>query len=292
MSRLLLASIAVALSVWTGLPFSHAAGAQPAPASRVQQPPDAPVTRFAVIGDMGNGSRRQRETAQQMWAQHARVPYEFVITVGDNMYGGQSPRDYVRKFETPYRLQLDAGIRFFAAIGNHDKVDQVNYAPFNMNGQRYYTHRHGPVEFFALDTVRLDQAQLRWVEEQLAASDAPWKIAHFHHPIYSSGYRHGPNLGARSALEPILATGGVRVVFTGHEHFYERLQPHYGIQSFISGSGGQLRKGGLRKNAPQTAAGNDQDNVFMLIEIEGSTLRFEAVSRMGDIVDSGTVELR
>ncbi len=61
---------------------------------------------------------------------------------------------------------------------------------------------------------------------------------------------------------------------------------------FISGSGGQLRKGGLRKNAPQTAAGNDQDNVFMLIEIEGSTLRFEAVSRMGDIVDSGTVELR
>lgn len=239
---------------------------------------------------MGNGSRRQLETAQQMWAQHARVPFTFVITVGDNMYGGQSPRDYTRKFEIPYKAMIDAGITFHAAIGNHDKREQVDYPLFNMGGQRYYTHRHGPVEFFALDSTRLDGTQLAWVESRVQASDAPWKIAHFHHPMYSSGYRHGPHLGARSALEPILATGGVRVVFTGHEHFYERLHPQFGILSFITGSGGQLRKGGLQRNRYQTAAGNDQDNVFMLIEIDGPTLRFEAVSRTGAIVDSGTLE--
>lgn len=282
MHRLIILGFALAVA----LPASPPSAAVP-----TSQEAAAAVVRFAVIGDMGNGSRRQRETAQQMWEQRARIPYEFVVTVGDNMYGGQSPRDYQRKFEEPYKPMLDAGVRFYAAIGNHDKREQVNYAPFNMGGQAYYTHRHGPVEFFALDSTRFDRTQLLWLEERLRASDAPWKIAHFHHPLYSSGYRHGPDLGLRSAFEPILATGSVRVAFTGHEHFYERLQPRYGIQSFIVGSGGQLRKGGLRPNRFQTAAGNDQDNVFLLVEVDGPTLRFEAVSRTGEVVDRGTVSL-
>jgi hypothetical protein len=266
----------------------------PAPSGAIPQPASPPAAvaaplRFAVIGDMGNGSRRQLETGRRLWTEHQRVPYEFVITVGDNMYGSQDVSDYERKFVIPYKPLIDAGIRFYASLGNHDERAQVSYPLFNMNGQPYYTFTRGDAQFFALDSTKMTREQLLWLERELAQSTAAWKIAYFHHPIYSSGLRHGPTLVLRTALEPIFGTFGVKVIFTGHEHFYERLHPRYGIQQFITGSGGQLRRNGLRRGSIETAAGNDTDNVFMLVTITGDELRFEAVSRLGAIVDSGLV---
>jgi hypothetical protein len=101
--------------------------------------------------------------------------------------------------------------------------------------------------------------------------------------------RHGPTMVLQSALQPIFASNGVRVIFVGHEHFYERLVPRYGIQQFTTGSAGQLRLGNLRRGSLETARGFDTDNSFMLVAIEGNLLTFEAVSRTGTIVDSGTV---
>lgn len=271
-----------------GLSLALALGAGQPP--RAQSAPDAssPI-RFAVIGDMGDGSRRQLETAQQMWAQHQRFPFEFVITVGDNIYGDERPDDLLRKFVQPYQPIIEAKIPFYASLGNHDDRSQVNYPLFNMNGRAYYTFTRGPVQFFALDSTLLTQGQLRWFEDEITRSRAPWRIAFFHHPIYSSGLRHGPLLVLRAALEPILSTFGVRAVFMGHEHFYERLRPRYGVYPFITGSGGQLRRGGIRDGSEIMAAGFDQDNVFVLVEITGDTLRFEAVTRTGAVVDSGTI---
>lgn len=256
-----------------------------------QSAPDASASsvRFAVIGDMGNASRRQYETARQMWEQHQRFPFEFVLTVGDNIYGGEGPAELHRKFVLPYEPIIKANIPFYASLGNHDDRSQVNYPLFNMNGRAYYTFTRGSVQFFALDSTQLTQNQLRWFEDEITRSSAPWRIAYFHHPIYSSGLRHGPLLVLRAALEPILSTFGVRVVFTGHEHFYERLHPRYGVYPFITGSGGQLRRGGIRDGSEIMAAGHDQDNAFMLVEIAGDTLRFEAITRMGEVVDSGVI---
>jgi hypothetical protein len=281
-----LATLAAWLTLVAAMPAPPAA-AQPGSTS-AQAPND--TIRFAVVGDMGTGSRRQLETARQMWTEHERWPFEFVITVGDNMYGGQDPRDYARKFVVPYKPIIDAKIPFFASLGNHDRPEQVQYPLFNMNGQRYYSFTRGPAQFFALDSVTFTHAELRWLEGELQRSTSPWRIAYFHHPIYSSGLRHGPTLVIRAALDPLLATHGVQLVFNGHEHFYERLQPRYGIQSFITGSGGQLRAGGIRKGSIDTAAGFDQDNAFLLAEISGDVMRFEAVSRTGKVVDSGSVK--
>jgi hypothetical protein len=288
------------LAVSVGLALGLSAPPAPATAQSATAPPAPPAVpqgaaaaaepvRFAVIGDMGNGSRRQLETARRLWTEHERFPYSFVITVGDNMYGGQDPSDYERKFVLPYKPLIDAQIPFYASLGNHDKRAQTRYPLFNMNGAAFYTFGRSHVQFFALDSTEMTQDQLRWFEAELTQSDALWKIAYFHHPIYSSGLRHGPRLVLRAALEPLLSTFGVQVIFTGHEHFYERLHPRYGIQQFITGSGGQLRRGGLRRGSIETAAGNDTDNVFMLVEVAGDVLRYEAVSRAGEIVDSGTV---
>jgi hypothetical protein len=244
--------------------------------------------RFAVIGDNGTGEEPQYAIARQMLQAHARVPFEFVLMMGDNMYGSQKPRDFVDKFEIPYGPLLRMGIPFYAALGNHDQPDNARYSPFNMNGRRYYSFAKGPARFFVFDTNFLDPEQLAWIEESLKAATEDWKIAIFHHPIYSDGDRHGANVSLRVLLEPLLVRYGVDVVFSGHEHIYERIKPQKGIPYFIVGSSGQLRRGGMTPSG-QTAAGFDQDCVFLLAAIAGDQLQFQAITRTGKPVDEGVI---
>ena len=82
---------------------------------------------------------------------------------------------------------------------------------------------------------------------------------------------------------------GVNVVFSGHDHIYERLTPQKGISYFVEGAGGQLRKGDTNRSAI-TAKAFDQDQSFMLVEVAGTNLSFRAVSRTGKTVDSGVLQ--
>jgi predicted phosphodiesterase len=244
--------------------------------------------RFAVIGDSGRGSREQQAIADQMAAARISFPFEFVIMLGDNLYEFQGPADYIAKFEKPYAALLQAGVNFFAAVGNHDPANEEHYARFNMDGRRYYTYKKGNVRFFVLDSTALGPRQLSWLDDQLTHSRSDWKIVYLHHPLYTSG-RYGRTATlVRAALEPLFVEKGVDVVFSGHEHFYERLKPQNGITYFISGGAGSLRKGDIRPD-PQMAAGFDRGFHFMLVEIAGDDLYFQAIDQAGRTVDSGVV---
>jgi 3',5'-cyclic AMP phosphodiesterase CpdA len=244
--------------------------------------------KFAAMGDNGTGDPPEYEVAQQMMKVHAAFAFDLVIMLGDNMYGSQTPADYVNKFEKPYAPLLAAGVTFQAALGNHDRPDQVSYRPYNMNGQRYYTYTRRNVRFLALDSTLMDRKQVEWIDATLRASQEEWKICYFHHPLYSNASRHGSSVDLRVLLEPVFVKYGVNVVFSGHDHVYERLKPQKGIQYFVSGSAGQLRKGNLEPS-DQTAAGFDQDQSFMVVEVVGGDLFFEAISRTGRTVDSGVI---
>jgi len=259
-------------------------------AQDVRLPNAAASVKFAVIGDSGTGDRRQVEVADQMLRFHGKFPFDRVIMLGDNIYGAQGGQNFVTKFAQPYKGLLDAGVAFYATLGNHDSLDNRQYPLFHMGGERYYTHAMKNVRFFVLDTNELDPKQLAWFEGALKASRDQWKICYFHHPLYSDGARHGSDVNLRVALEPLLVAYGVNVVFSGHDHIYERLTPQKGIQYFVAGSAGSLRRGDLRRSA-MTAAGFDQDNVFMLVEILDVDLSFQAVSRTGQVVDSGALHL-
>ena len=76
--------------------------------------------KFAVIGDSGTGDQPQYQTARVLDDWRADFPFDLVLMLGDNIYGRSSPADYRRKFEEPYRALLDAGVKFYAALGNHD----------------------------------------------------------------------------------------------------------------------------------------------------------------------------
>jgi predicted MPP superfamily phosphohydrolase len=277
------------------LSFTAAGGLAPAqvgaPVSNEGLPGRPDSLKFAVIGDNGTGAKPQYEVGDQMAAARSRFPFELVVMLGDNMYGRQQPEDFVAKFEQPYAALLQAGVTFYAALGNHDNQNNRFYKRFNMGGERYFTYVKKNVRFFVLDTNSLDPKQHAWLETALNESRDRWKICYFHHPIYSDAGRHGSDVALRVALEPLLVKYGVDVVFSGHDHVYERVKPQKGITYFVAGSSGELRRADVRPSAA-TAAYFDQDQVFMLVEVDRDDLFFEAVSRTGKVVDGGVVHRR
>jgi Calcineurin-like phosphoesterase len=254
-----------------------------------QSLPDRPgAFKFAVIGDSGTGRRPQYQIGALLASFREKVRFETVLMLGDNMYGADSPRDYAKKFELPYQPLLKAGVKFYASLGNHDSPRQAAYPPFNMGGKRYYTFRpHRGVRFFALDSTLMDKAQLEWLRTELEDSGSEWKIAFFHHPLYSSGARHGSDLRLRKVLEPLFVKYGVAMVLSGHDHFYERIKPQQGIHYFVIGGSAKLRARNVMRTS-LTEKKFDTDRSFALMEIDGDALYFQVVSRTGATVDTGS----
>jgi hypothetical protein len=251
--------------------------------------PNRPGTvKLGIIGDSGTGGREQYEVAQRLNEARSQFPFSAVLMMGDNLYGGEKPKDYANKFEKPYQPLLAAGVKFYAVLGNHDEPNQRFYKNFNMNGQRYYTFVIGNARFFALDSNYMDQKQIEWLEKALRDAREPWKIAFCHHPLYSSGEKHGSDLELRAVLEPLFVKYGLNIALAGHEHFYERIKPQKGIAYFIVGNSAKLRKRNIGRS-DLTAKGFDTDNGFMLLEIGDVEAYFQTISRTGETVDSGVI---
>ena len=215
--------------------------------------------RFAVIGDSGTGARPQYEIGQLLASYQQQYLFKTVLMLGDNIYGSDSPADFVKKFELPYKSLLDSGVKFYASLGNHDSPRQATYKLFNMDGKRYFTFRPKlGIRFFVLDSTLMNRPQLEWIEKELAGSGSDWKIVYFHHPLYSSGARHGSDLPLRSALEPLFVKHGVAMVLAGHDHFYERIKPQQGIHYFVIGGSAKLRAGNVQRTS-LTAKAFDRD---------------------------------
>ena len=254
------------------------------------------LLRFPVVGDFGTGGSDQIGIAKQMFEAHRRAPFDFAIAAGDNIYPNGSARYFTRHFEQPFAALLKEPLRFYAVLGNHDvregRRDQCQYPLFNMSGRNYYTVKQseGLLDLFMLDSTDCDAAQIGWLDQQLKDSTARWKLAVFHHPIYSSGKKHGSDLKLRGKLEPLFVRYGVNAVFSGHDHIYERTIPQQGIHYFVTGAGGDARRGDVNLKSPFRAASYDEDNHFMLIEAEHERITFQSISETGRIVDRGVIE--
>jgi hypothetical protein len=276
-----LATIATGTAIKTNFVFA----AQPAQ-SRV---------RFPLVGDCGTGDRDQIGIAKQMFEAHRQSAFDFAVAVGDNIYPNGSARYFTKHFEQPFAPLLKERVSFHAVLGNHDvqegRQDQCQYPLFNMGGRNYYTVKQGDglLDLFMLDSTDCDAAQIGWVEQQLKGSTARWKLAVLHHPLYSSGKKHGSDLNLRRKLEPLFVRYGVNAVFSGHDHIYERTVPQQGIHYFVTGAGGDTRRGGVDLKSPFRAASFDEDNHFMLLETEQNQISFQAISETGTIIDRGVI---
>jgi predicted MPP superfamily phosphohydrolase len=254
--------------------------------------------KFIAIGDFGTGDDNQSEIAALMLRDHKTSPLDFVIAVGDNIYPDGGGRHFEKKFARPYAGLIREGVKFHAVLGNHDvrdgRRDQCQYPLFNMNGECYYTMKQGDglAEFFMIDSTAFDMTQAGWLESVLKESTAKWKIAVFHHPIYSSAEAHGSDLGLRRRIEPLLTRYGVNVVLSGHDHTYERVKPQQGVQYFVTGAGGKLRPGDVNIRSPFREMSYDRDNHYMQMVIEDKQIGFQTITRSGAVIDRGAITPR
>ncbi|MEW6127605.1 MAG: metallophosphoesterase [Acidobacteriota bacterium] len=252
--------------------------------------------RFAVIGDWGTGDTDAINTAKQLITAHQSSALDFVISAGDNVYPNGSGRYFAKCFEQPFSELVKQKIKFYAVLGNHDvregRQDQCQYPLFNMGGMNFYKLEKGAglADFFMIDSTDYDATQANWLETSLRNSKARWKIATLHHPIYSSGKRHGSDTGLRKKLEPLFTRYGVSVVLSGHDHIYERTKTQQGIQYFVTGAGGKCRRGDVDLKSPFREVSYDEDNHFMVMEIDDKQISFKAISEPGQLIDSGIIQ--
>jgi acid phosphatase type 7 len=193
---------------------------------------------FLAFGDSGGGGSDQYALLEQMF----QLPYELIIHTGDLAYDSGTLDEIERNVFDVY-AELFRNLPFFPAAGNHDYKTQ-EAAPFRSvfalpeaAGEKWYSFDWGPAHFVALDTEADYAAQARWLDDDLAAATAPWKIVYLHRPPYSSG-THGSDSNLRAKLAPVLERHGVQLVLAGHDHHYERIQPQNGVHYVLTGGGG------------------------------------------------------
>lgn len=288
----LLILMALPWTTWVSLDNPLVARTQ-SNAAPVPLPNQPDSFKFGVLGDSGTGEQAQYELADQMAELRERFKYDVVILLGGNIYGNERPQDFVKKFEAPYKRLLAGGVTFHAALGNEDSQEQRYYRNFNMKGNLYYTFEPRPdLQFLGLESSYVTKEQIEWLETTLKNSTSAWKIVYLHHPLYSSGRRHGSNPALRRLLEPLFLKYNVSVVLSAHDNVYERTTPQNDITYFVVGSGGKLRQGNIDRNTGLTASGFDTDLAFMVAEIIGDQMYFNAISRTGQTVDSGVLARR
>lgn len=208
------------------------------------------TTRFVIIGDYGLSGPSEANVAALVKS----LAPDFVITTGDNNYplGEAETIDenigrYFHAFIAPYRGKFGSGAkenRFFPSLGNHDwytagAKPYLDYFTLP-NNERYYQIQRRNVQLFALDSdpsepdgTSADSKQARWLQANLAAAGAPWRVVFFHHPPYSSSSFHGSTLEMRWPF----AEWGASIVYAGHDHTYERLAVD-GFPYIVNGVGG------------------------------------------------------
>jgi hypothetical protein len=210
---------------------------------------EKPAQSFVIIGDYGASGPDEAKVANLARS----LKPDFIVTTGDNNYplGEAETIDenigrYFHDFIAPYHGSFGSGARenrFFPSLGNHDwyTLAAQPYLDFFSlpNNERYYDIELGSVQLFALDSdpnepdgTRFDSVQGRWFEQRIKASTAPWRVVYFHHPPYSSG-PHGSTLDMRWPF----VEWGASVVYSGHDHTYERFEID-GLPYIVNGVGG------------------------------------------------------
>ena len=254
-----------------------------------------PVVRFAVIGDYGDAGPGVQAVSELIDSWNV----EFIITTGDNNYPDGAPNtvdanigQYFHEYIFPYKGEYGPGAevnRFFPSLGNHDWIwdnAQTHLDYFELPGnERYYTFSWKFIDFFAIssdwaepDGVEDDSPQAAWLQQALAASDAPWQVVYFHHPPYSSG-----DHGSKDYMQWPFKEWGADVVLSGHDHHYERLVVD-DLWYFIVGLGGGGIYG-IYDVLPESVVRYTGEYGAMLVEATPTEMRFAFYKIDGELID-------
>lgn len=224
----------------------------------------AKATRVWVLGDSGTANADARAVRDAYDAFNGAGRTDLWLMLGDNAYDSGTDTEYQAAVFDTYPAHLRREV-LWPTLGNHDAASAdsatqsgVYYDIFTLPTlgeaggvpsatEAYYSFDYGNVHFLCLDSQESSRApgsaMLTWLADDLAASDAEWRIAFWHHPPYSKGSHNSDTeselIEMRQNVLPILESYGVDLVLTGHSHSYERsilLDGHHGLSTSLTGN--------------------------------------------------------
>jgi hypothetical protein len=180
-----------------------------------------------------------------------------VFTIGDNAYPDGSASNFT-SYYAPTWGRFRA--RTHPVPGNHD-YHQTNasgyrgYFGYTSSEPLYYSYDLGAWHVIALDSGGCDLVPARcatgsvqelWLKADLALHSQTCVLAYWHHPRFTSGSTHAPDLNVQAFWNDLYAANA-DVILNGHNHQYERFAPmnasggadaSRGIREFVVGTGG------------------------------------------------------
>lgn len=181
--------------------------------------------RIAFAGDSRGGYEAWGEALARMDAQEP----DLVVFSGDVVNLGANEVEWEQWFDASGDVLARRLV--LPAHGNHEFLAQAYFAWFGMPGnEQWYAFDLGDLLLLTLnDTVKdqtdITESQVAFIEEELGATTARWRLANHHQAAWSTCKTHGSNMTARQAWTGPLEEGGVQLVVAGHNHVYERSVP-------------------------------------------------------------------
>jgi predicted phosphodiesterase len=267
--------------------------------------PDTPFG-FVVLSD----TQRQDQVANTLAKAAWDLRPNFAVIAGDLVDAGNSKWQWEKQF-FPALQPLISRVPFYPVLGNHEVNTQYYYDYMSLPAPEYfYTFRYGNTQFFMLDTnrdVRPGTEQFQWLERELAASTARWKVCVHHQPPFSSDDDYGNDwktplkratLGDEKSkpLVELYDRHAVDIVWCGHIHSYERtwlirggkpVEKDGTLYMITGGGGGPLERPGPYRPGFQRHV--KQGHHFCYVTVHGGEFDIKAYDLEGRLFDQVTL---
>ena len=275
-------------------------------------PQESDVTRFLYLGDV---QFQESMEEYEEWGQMVRRAYrehpelDFAVIGGDLV---NSPGELSQWEAFLDACDVFAKLPVVTVAGNHEGVHSNHTyqklfalpddAEEDQSGEEFYSLDFGNVRMPMMDSSFLtkerrqsmgkdawakeEQRVEAWIRSRTGSCEKPWLAAVIHHPVY--GMHDGDTVSPqiRELWKPLLEEGGVRIVFSGHQHLYQRTKSIHGVVYLMGNSGQRESRFFHGNNLPEyTQQIYDRGANYQIVEVGARRLKMTSYNQKGLVID-------
>lgn len=275
-------------------------------------PQESDVTRFLYLGDV---QFQESMEEYEEWGQMVRRAYQehpdldFAVIGGDLV---NSPGELSQWEAFLEACDVFAKLPVATVAGNHEGVHS-NYtyqklfalpddAEEDQSGEEFYSLDFGNVRMLMTDSSFLTEERRQsmgkdawakeeqrveaWIRSRTGSCEKPWLAAVIHHPVYGMHDEDTVSPQIRRLWAPLLETGGVRIVFSGHQHLYQRTRSIHGVVYLMGNSGQRESRFFHGNNLPEyTQQIYDGGANYQIVEAGARRLKMTSYNKKGLVID-------
>lgn len=275
-------------------------------------PQESDVTRFLYLGDV---QFQESMEEYEEWGQMVRRAYrehpdlDFAVIGGDLV---NSPGELSQWEAFLEACDVFAKMPVATVAGNHEGVHS-NYtyqklfalpddAEEDQSGEEFYSLDFGNVRMLMMDSSFLTEERRQsmgkdawakeeqrveaWIRSRTGSCEKPWLAAVIHHPVYGMHDEDTVSPQIRRLWAPLLETGGVRIVFSGHQHLYQRTRSIHGVVYLMGNSGQRVSRFFHGNNLPEyTQQIYDRGANYQIVEAGARRLKMTSYNKKGLVID-------